>query len=105
MIQEAWAHGNIAHYHRPLSAKRMVAYQSLHPTLHYDECCFHTGHQLIAVGDKDYLLVNHNTTRWYDSKFISSFLSLAAHYAHIKDGDWEVLRPKLMHIVYPRKEL
>ncbi len=32
-------------------------------------------------------------------------MSLAAHYDHIKDGDWEVLCPKLMHIVYPREEL
>jgi hypothetical protein len=60
---------------------------------------------LIDVGDEDYLLANQNTTRWYDSIFISSFLSFAAHYSHIKDSDWEVLRPKLMHIAYPREEL
>ncbi len=105
MIQEAWTYGNIAHYNHPLSARRMVGYQFLHPTLHCDECCFHTGHQLLAVGDKDYLLANQNTTRWYDGNFISSFSSLAAHYAHIKDSDWEVLHTKLMHNVYQREEL
>jgi hypothetical protein len=83
----------------------MVGYQFLHPTLHCDECCFCTRHQLLAVGEEDYLLANQNTTRWYDSNFISSFLSLAANYAYIKDGDWEGLCPKLMQIVYPSEEL
>jgi hypothetical protein len=81
-VQEAWDHGNIARYHKPVVGSRNE-YQFLWPTLTCTHCCFPHGAPYIQIGDNDYISLMTNTKNWYEGVFISLFAQMAAHYAHI----------------------
>jgi hypothetical protein len=81
-VQEAWDHGNITWYHKPVVGSRNE-YQFLWPTLTCTHCCFLHGVPYIQIGNNDYISSMTNTTNWYDGVFVSSFAQMAAHYAHI----------------------
>jgi hypothetical protein len=71
-------------------------YEFVYPSLTCS-CCFH-GYHLAAVGGDSYLHDCAATRRWWDSDFISTFATLAAHNYHKKHGTQHV---QVMHVAYP----
>ncbi len=106
-LQEAWDNGNLARNHSILSGWQRIEYNFLFSMLTCGEYCFPHAKTLISVEDRDYLTSNRSTNRWYDGVFISSFVQLAAHSAHITalerlsvlDDSYK--QPLLLHVTYP----
>ena len=104
-IQEAWAKGNIAKYHRKLSGRRSSDFKFLFPYLECSTCSFPKDSVLIPIGEKPYTNVCANTDVFLDGDFISAFASLVCHHNHstattvpINSGK-DV--PQLTHVTYP----
>jgi len=102
-VQTAFLCG-VATKHRPLSGNRRQVFNFVYPKLTC-ECC-HTGHQMLEVGDDDYNDSIQNSTRWWDQEFVTSFTSMAAHYAHTWEGrDSTIILPKLIHIITAKSQV
>ena len=81
-VQDAWAKGNIAKYHRKLSGRRSSDFKFLFPHLECSTCSFPNDSVLIPIGEKSYTNVCANTDVFLDGDFISTFASLVCHHNH-----------------------
>lgn len=64
-------------------------------------CCF-SGSHLLSIGDETYLDDNENTSRWWDSDFISTFATLVNHHHHRSKSANFVSTMQLIHCSWPK---
>jgi hypothetical protein len=86
-LQDAWDSGLVGRLDQPLSHRsaKVKKFLAIRPTLTCGLCCYQgarSEYQLI-VHEESYLnSICDNARMWWDVYFISSFMQLAAHYAH-----------------------
>jgi hypothetical protein len=104
-VQDAWAKGNIAKYHRKLSGRRSAEFKFLFPRLECSTCSFPNDTALTPIGEKSYTNVCANTDVFLDGDFIFAFACLVCHHNHstaptvpINSGK-DV--PQLPHVTFP----
>jgi len=109
-VRSAWQDEHIARSAEPMNTADGRSYRFICARLTCDQCCFPMRNRMLVMGDDDYLNACRSTNRWYDGDFVSSFATVASHYAHktlsqrLGQTDYPPL-PQLLIVTFPRQEL
>lgn len=101
-IKDAWENNITIDAKRRNKSRSTKQYLFVHSSLYCHKCSAY-GESRIVVGDNDYFL-ECQRTKWFDTEFICSFVTLLAHDAHVELPKYSKGTNQVMMIdcFYPR---